>query len=244
MRKIAGAIGVVSVFAVIIFSVRGNEEAKLREVLARAIKAHGGAENLEKMKARIIKSKGKLIELEYTAQASIQMPKRSNITAESKFGKFVQVINDDKAWIKLGELSRECTEQEMAEMKEQLNATCIANLSVLADKEYKLSPLADEAVEGRPAIGMRVERKGFRDVCLYFDKENSLLLKMQSRIRDPLRGGLEFTAETLYGDYREVDGLMIAFKSTIKYDGKVYNEAEVTEAKAADKLDESVFDKP
>ena len=243
MRKVAGAIGVVSVFAVIIFSVRGNEEAKLREVLARAIKAHGGAENLEKMKASIVKAKGKMLDLDYTAETSIQLPDRSRTAAESKLGKFIQVVNSDKGWVKLGDLSRECGKEELTEMKEQLNATYVAHLAVLADKDCKLSPLGEETIDGHPAIGMRVERQGFRDVNLYFDKENDLLLKMQSRIRDPLRG-LEFTAETIYGDYRDVDGLMTAHKFTIKYDGKVYNEAEITEVKYAENLDDSVFERP
>jgi hypothetical protein len=244
MRKIAGAVGVVGVFAVIIFSVRGNEEAKLREVLARAIKAHGGAEKLEKLKASAIKTKGKLLELEYTAETSIQMPDRSRTVAESKLGKYVQILNGDKAWMKLGELSRECAKEEVTEMKEFLNAACIARLSVLAGEEYKLSPLEEQSIDGHPAIGMRVARKGFRDVDLYFDKENGLLLKMQSRVRDSLRGGLECTSETLYSDYREVDGLMTAYKSTIKYDGKVYNEVEITEVKYSDSLDDKVFEKP
>lgn len=244
MRKIAGAIGVVAVFGVIIYSVRGSEEAKLREVLAQAMKAHGGAENLAKLKASVIKIKGKLLDVEYTAEASTRMPDRSRTTAESKLGKFVQVLNSDKGWIKLNELSKECSKEELAEMKEQLNATCIAHLAVLSDKEYKLSPLGEEVVEGHLAVGMRVERRGYREVRLYFDKDNNLLVKMQTRIKDPLRGGQEFIAETLYGDYRDVDGLMTAHRYTIKYDGKVYNEGEITSATFTENLDDSIFSNP
>jgi hypothetical protein len=243
MRKIAGVVGVVSVFALIIYSVRGNEEAKLREIIARAIKAHGGAENLEKFKGSIANTKGKLLDLEYIAEAAIQLPDCSRTAAESKLGKFLQILNGDKGWIKIGELGKECNKEELAEMREQLNAVRISHLTVLSDKEYKLSPLGEENVDDRPAVGVRVEHKGFRDVSLFFDKENSLLLKMQTRIKDPLRGE-EFTAETLYSDYKNVDGLMIAHKFTIKYEGKVYNEGEITEVKLAEKLDESMFEKP
>ena len=244
MRKIVGAIGVVGVFAVIIYSVRGNEEAKLREIIASAMKAHGGAENLEKLKASVVTTKGKLLDLQYSTETSVQLPDRSRTAAESKLGKFVQVLNGDKGWIKLGELSRECGKEELAEMKEQLNAACIAHLTVLADKDYKLSPLGEEIINGRLTVGIRVERKRYREVSLYFDKENYLLLKMQTRIKDPLRGGQEFIAETLYDDYKEVDGCMTAHKFTIKYDGKVYNEGEATEVKFAEKLSDNVFERP
>lgn len=244
MRKILAVLSVLAVFGIIIFSVRGNEEARLREIVARAIKAHGGADNLEKNKASITKLRGKLLDLDYTAENTVQLPDRLRTAAESKLGKMVQIINGDKGWVKFGELSRECIKEELPEMREQLNALRISHLTVLTDKEYKLSPLGEENIDGRPAIGIRVEHKGFRDVSLFFDKENGLLLKMQTPIKDLLRGGEEIAAETLYGDYRNVDGVMTSHKFTIKYDGKVYNEGEITEVKYSESLDDNVFDKP
>lgn len=245
MRKIAGVVGVICVSGIIIFSVRGNkdEDAKMREIVSRAIKAHGG-DNLEKAKSTISRGKGKLLDLDYTSENSVQLPDRSRTVAESKFGKFVQVLNGDKGWIKLGDLSRECAKEELDEMREQFNAMQISRLAVLNDREYKLSPLGEEKVDDRPVIGVRVEHKGFRDISLYFDKESYLLLKMETRIKDPLRGGEEIAAETLYNDYKDVDGVMTAHKVTIKYDGKVYIESELTEVKYSDKLDDILFEKP
>jgi outer membrane lipoprotein-sorting protein len=245
MRKIVGVVGVVCVSGIIIFSVRGNkdEDAKMREIVARAVKAHGG-DNLEKYKGSITKTKGKLLDLEYTTEASLQMPDRSRTVAESKLGKYVQILNGDKGWVKLGDLSRECVKEELDEMREQLNAAQISHLTVLADREYKLSPLGEEKVGDRQAIGVRVEHKGYRDISLFFDKENNLLLKMETRIKDPLRGGEEVAAETLYGDYKNVDGVMTAHKITIKYDSKTYIEGDITDVRYSEKLDDSVFEKP
>ncbi len=244
MRKIAAVLGVLAVSGIIIFSVRGNEEAKLREIIARAVKAHGGADNLEKCKASITKVKGKMLDLDYTAVNSVQLPDRLRTAAESKLGKIVQIINGDKGWVKLGELSKECIKEELPEMREQLNVLRISHLTALAEKEYRLSPLGEENIDGHQAIGIRVERKGYRDVNLFFDKENGLLLKMQTPIRDLLRGGEEVAAETIYGDYRNIDGVMTAHKFTIKYDGKTYNEGEITEVKYSENLDDGIFDKP
>lgn len=244
MRKIAAVLGVLAVSGVIIFSVRGNEDAKLRELVNRSIKAHGGADNLEKFKASITKIKGKMLDLEYTAENAVQLPDCLRSAAESKLGKLVQTIDGDQGWIKFGELSRKCIKEELPELREQLNALRIAHLTVLTDKEYKLTPLGEEQIDGRSAIGIRVEHKGFRDVNLYFDKESNLLVKVQTPIRDLLRGGEEVAAETIYSDYRSVDGVMTAYKFTIKYDGKVYNEGEITEVKYSESLDKSLFDNP
>lgn len=245
MRKIVAVVGVICVSGIIIYSVRGNkdEDVKLHEIVARAIKAQGG-ENLEKFKSRIAKSRGKLLELDYTTENAYQFPNRSRTVAESKLGKFVQILNGEKGWVKFGDLGRECIKEEMDEMREQLNASQIANLAVLTDPEYRLSPLGEEKVDDRPAVGVRVEHKGFRDISLYFDKESYLLLKMETRIKDPLRGGEEIAAETYYGDYKNVDGVMTAHKITIKYDGKVYIDSELTEVKYSEKLDDSYFEKP
>lgn len=245
MRKIVGLVGVVCVSGIIIYSVRGNkdEDVKLHELVARAIKAQGG-DNLEKFKGRIAKTKGKLLELDYTTENAQQFPDRLRTVAESKLGKFVQVLNGPKGWVKFGDLGRECIKEEMDEMREQLNAAQISHLAILTDPEYKLSPLGEEKVDDRPAIGVRVEHKGYRDISLYFDKENYLLLKMETRIKDPLRGGEEIAAETLYGDYKNVDGVMTAHKITIKYDGKVYIDSEITDVKYSEKLEDTVFEKP
>jgi outer membrane lipoprotein-sorting protein len=245
MRKIAGVVGVVCVSGIIIFSVRGNkdEDAKMRDIVARAIKAHGG-DNVEKFKGSVTKTKGKLLDLEYTTETSLQAPDRTRTVAESKLGKFVQVLNGDKGWVKFGDLGRDCVKEELDEMREQLNANLIAHLAVLTEREYKLSPLGEEKVDDRPAVGVHVEHKGFRDLNLYFDKESFLLLKMETRIKDPLRGGEEVAAETVYGGYKDVDGVMTAHRITIKYDGKAYIESEVTEVKYADKLEDIVFEKP
>lgn len=245
MRKIAGVVGVLCVSGIIIFSVRGNkdEDAKMREIVAQAIKAHGG-DNLEKMKGSLTKTKGKILDLEYTTETALQLPDRSRTVAESKLGKFVQILNGDKGWVKLGDLSRECVKEELDEMREQLNAAQISHLFVLSDREYKLSPLGEEKIDDRQAVGVRVEHKGFRDIHLYFDKESNLLLKVETRIKDPLRGGEEVAAETVYSDYKNVDGVMTAHRMTIKYDGKTYIEGEITDVKYAEKLDDSVFDKP
>jgi hypothetical protein len=59
-----------------------------------------------------------------------------------------------------------------------------------------------------------------------------------------MNGGKEYMAETFYSDYKKVDGLLIAHKLLIKRDGNKYVDAEVTEVKVSEKLDDSVFAKP
>jgi hypothetical protein len=250
MRKFAGALGVVGLLTLLV-PVRADEDAKVREVVARAIKVHGGSDNLTKFKASVAKGKGKFYGLgegiDFTSESSIQLPDRLRNEVRSKVGDqeftFIQVINGNKGWTKIGDNTNEMDKDMLAEAKEQMNAATITHLSCLNNKDYKLSPLGEVKVGDRATIGVRVEHKGYRDVNVFFDKEKGLLLKMETRGKDPMRGE-EFASTTLYGDYKKVDGMMIPHKITIEHDGKPYVEAEVTEVKNCEKMDDSVFEKP
>lgn len=243
MRKIAAVVGVLSLFNFILLVRAGGDDAKVHDLIARAVKAHGGADNLAKWKASTLKIKGKMLALDYTAQTSVRLPDRTRNEAQSQLGKSLQIVSGDHGWVKIGDITRDCGKEEVTETRELLHAIEVSHLTALSEKEYKLTLAGEETIEGRPAVGVRVKRAGFRDVTLFFDKENDLLVKIQTRLKKPLDGE-EVKAETCYGDYRKVDGVMAAHKITIKYNGKVYNDAEITEVKFADKLDDKMFEKP
>lgn len=251
MWKITGSLGVVGLLT-LLTPVRAQDDAKAREVVDRAIKTHGGLDNLTKMKANASKGKGKFHAmgqaLDFTSETSLQLPDRLRNEVRSKFGDqeftFIQVINGDKGWIKVNNMTEPMNKDLLAEAKEQMNAANISHLACLGDKEYKLSPLGEAKVGDRPAIGVRVERKGYRDVNLFFDKDKNLLIKMETRGKDFMQGGQEFTSSTLYSEYKKVGGIMVAHKATIERDGKPFVEGEDTEVKISEKLDDSVFEKP
>jgi hypothetical protein len=186
--------------------------------------------------------------IDYTGENSVQLPNRIRTEVEvdvngQKF-KFVQVVDGDKGWMKLGDNTEDLNKDMLAEAKEQMNVAQISHLTVLTDKDYKLSTLGESKVGDRPAVGVRVEHKGFRDVNLYLDKENGQILKTETRGKDLMQDGKEYTAETFYDDYKMVDGVLVAHKILIKRDGNKYVEAELTEVKVSEKLDDGVFAKP
>lgn len=251
MWKIAGILGIGSLLMLLV-PVRADEDANLREVIARAIKADGGLENLTKFKASATKQKGKLHTpggaFEFTSENSVQLPDRLRSEQHIKVGDMqitvVVIVTGNKGWIQLMGKTEGMNKDMLEEVKEQLNAANISQLACLNDKDYKLSSLGEVKVGGRPAIGVRVERKGYRDVNLFFDKDKSLLLKMETRGKDLMQGGQEYTSTTLFDDYKKVEGMMVAHKVTIERDGKPYLENETTEVKISEKLDDSLFEKP
>jgi hypothetical protein len=238
MRKILGIFCAVGLFASIV-PVRADDDAATREIVSRVIKAHGGIDALKKYKGSVSKTKGKFYgvggDIEYSGDTSFQLPNRIRVELELKVAgqaiSIVQVITGDKGWVKIGDKTEELKGEMLAEAKQQINTGNIAHLAYLNDKECKLSPLGEIKVGDRAVVGVRVERKGYRDVNLFFDKEKNLLVKIETRGKDPMGGGGEFTAATLYEDYKRIDGIMIAHKVTVKHDDKLFVESTVTDIK-------------
>jgi len=104
--------------------------------------------------------------------------------------------------------------------------------------------VGEGGVYGREAVGLRVSRKGHRDVTLSFDKASGLLLRTECVVKDLDSGGRELVVETLYDDYRPVDGVQVAHRFTIRRDGRLYVQSEAVEVKVAEKLDDRLFARP
>jgi hypothetical protein len=248
MRRIARVACAIALLGIVTPVRADDEDAKVRKVIAKAIKAHGGADKLKKFKASTSKAKGKFYglgdALEYTEEMYIQLPDRTRIDIDATNFKFIQVFDRDKGWQKIGDNTMEMNKDQVAERKQEMRAAVITHLASLTDKAYDLSAIGDAKVGDRMAYGVRVAQTGQRDVNLFFDRQNGLLIKSETRGKDTMNEGKEFTSETFYSNYKAIDGVMVAHKIEIKRDGKQFVEAEMTEVKLSEKLDDSTFAKP
>ena len=229
---------------------RADDAAAARALVDKAVKAHGGADALAKVPAVTVKFKGTAHAMgqafPFTGEVASQGADRSKIDIEievmgQKF-RFVSVVNGDKGWIKMGDATNEMDKEQLAEAQEQARAGWVATLVPLKDKAFTLATTGEIEIDKRPALGVKVSSKGHRDVDLYFDKETGMLVKTEARAKD--EGGKEVTDETFYADYKDVQGVKQAMKVTVKRDGKLYVEGEVTEYQLGESLDASVFAKP
>jgi hypothetical protein len=252
MRKFLGVATACSLFLTMTGPVRAADDAAVRAVVDKAIKAHGGADNLAKVKALVLKGKGKAHamgnEFDYTSTFSIQNPDKLRMEMSFEIMgmafTFIQVFDGAKGWVKLMDKTTEMSKEAITEAKEQMHSRQVTSLLPLKDKENKLGTLGEAKVEGKEAVGVLVSRKGFRDVSLWFDKKSGLLVKSETRAKDVQNGNEEYAAETYYSDYKEKDGVQHAMKITLKRDGKPFVEGETTEIEVKDKLDADTFAKP
>jgi hypothetical protein len=153
------------------------------------------------------------------------------------------VYNGKKAWLNVNGQNQEVNDKILDELKEAAAISRLARLTPLKGKEYKLSPLGEVKIGGKPAVGIKVSSKGHRDVNLFFDKDSGLIVKTERRLHD-LMTGQELTESRVITEYQDVDGRKVAKKVTVERDGKKYLDAEVTEVKFVDDIDDSEFAEP
>jgi hypothetical protein len=231
-------------------TLRADDQAEARPVLDKALKAMGGDAKLAKLKTGT--AKGKMTgqesgqELVLTFEASWQGLSQYRldvaVTVGARNMQALLVINGDKGWAKHGDRTDDAPAEILPLIKNGLYALRLPQvLPALKDPAYKLSPLGEAKVGERTAAGLVVTHKDYKDVNLFFDKENGLPLKAEIRLTGP--DGKEIMVEYVYGDYKEFAGVKHPAKVTIKADDKELT-MQIEQIKAEDKLDESLFVKP
>lgn len=224
------------------------------DVLARAIKAHGGAEVLTKNKAGTTSSKGKMSipgvgDVEFTQESSHMLPDKLKETVQMQIGgmniSVLTLINGDKILIEVNGKAIDLDDATKDSLKDTGHMLKLGKLVALTtDKDFELSMIGEEKVEDKPAIGIRVVTKGKKDVNLYFDKKTNLLVKLEYRGVDPFTKS-EINEERIIASYtKNKDDLPVPKKVIIKHDGKLFLEIETTDVQFLEKIDEGEFKKP
>jgi hypothetical protein len=229
---------------------RAAADADSQAVVEKAIKAHGGLDKLSKVKAAQSKMQGTIHLLggiKFTGETFYQEPNQFKTVLDMEImGMNINQtvgMNGDKIWIQVMGKDIELDDKIKAGMKEEIESERLVGLVMLKKKDYELSALGEAKVGDRDAVGVRVSAKGKKDVNLFFDKETGMLVKMENRAVDPMSGE-EVTQERILSEYKDMDGMKRPSKILINRDGKKFLEAEITEVKAVDKFDDSVFAKP
>lgn len=222
----------------------------VKSILEKAVKAHGGKENLAKIGAVSSKSRG-TIELfgglSFSQESVSVMPKqfKETIFIEINGAKstIVTVFNDGRWWSEANGSSVELNEKSLEEIKQAVNLMMLGTLRFVDDKDFTVAPLGESKVEGKPVVGVKVSRQGYREASLYFSKETGLLSKVERQAYDTAKAQ-DTTEERLILDYQDVKGAKVAKKILVRRDGKKYLDAEVTEYTPLDKVDPAEFAKP
>src|SRR5262245_38646690 len=253
MKRLVLATGALGALLVLADFGRSGEDKDLRAIIDKAIAAHGGEAKLAKFPAQTLKGAGKYYgmgeAIDYTLEIASQ-DKKFRFGMDMKVMNFdlkiIVVVSGDKGWEKVNDDVKDIAADEMAEHKEQMHSQAVVRLlPVKKDKAYKLSLIGDVKVGDQPAVGVRIAKKGHRDVSLFFDKSKGHLVKSEYVIKDIKGGGdKEMMQTNLYYDYKEFQGTRHATRLVTERDGKKFTDTQLTELQLLEKLDDSTFDRP
>ncbi len=222
-----------------------------KAIIEKAVKAMGGAEKLSKTKAQEIKSKGTLevqgLSLEFTEESTVQHPSKVKEAMHlSVMGQQIDVttvFNGKEGWISARGETKALEGPALEAVRDGLDTGLLTRMAFMGSKDYDLTALGESKVNDRPVLGVKISRKGHKDVNLYFDKGTGLLSKLEHQVKDPM-GGQEASEERIVLEYQDVDGMKVAKKLSILRDGKKFMDIEITDVKFPEKVDDSVFEKP
>lgn len=249
MRTLIVSTGMVVLLAT---SLAAQAPDDARALIERAIKAHGGADALGRVRADKVKFKGTLVlqghTVPFLAETTVQLPSKYRNVIEINSGgdkhTIVHIVNGNNIYIALDGRAVKAEPPQLAEIRSGMELERAKRLlPLLEDKSYQLSLMEEIEVNDRPAVGVRISGRGRKEMRLYFDKEYGLLVRAENRL-DAGKGKEEVRQHFFFGDFKDVGGYKRPAKVRAYRDSKQIMEAELLDVKLLDKVDETEFAKP
>ena len=181
------------------------------ELIAKNIKAHGGMEKLKSLNS--MRVHGKMVMAQGFEAPFVMMQKRPKMTRmEFTFQGMtgMQVYDGKNAWMVMPFMGKKDPEAMPAEQAQQLDeqADIDGPLVDYKEKGNKVELAGKEQVEGADAYKLKVTLKNGQTRTIYLDAETGLEVKIEAK--RTMRGS-EVDGESFLSDYKEVNGLMMAF---------------------------------
>jgi hypothetical protein len=225
-------------------------------LVEKAVKAHGGKENILKLRVATVKFtlKGTRPGLplggatDITVEETYQLPRQIKKVITGKQGplpiKLAWAIDGDKVWIQDSDGEVKVQKWDQDNENSFRAYLVMEQLARLSPDEYAMTALGESDVKGHKVLGVRVRSDKLRyDADLFFDKATGLLRAMKSKNTHPI-SKKEILGESVFTDYKEVDGVKLFGTQVMAMDGKQAAEIRVSEVRFFKKLDGSVFAQP
>lgn len=221
-----------------------GDRDKALAVVEQAIKAHGGADALNKAQTRSRNGRGELTisgNIAFKAEEIVSLPERCRTVLEAAGIRRVIVLNGDKGWMLTGGTTQEMNKEMLAELREEPYVWWLMTLTPLQKEGFELTPLPDVKVNGEDASVIKVSHRGHADVRMFFDKKTGLLVKIARRAKE---AGIPLDKEYSYSDYRDYDGVKLPTKEVTTVNGRKLSEVKFTDYQLLSRVEDKTFDKP
>ncbi len=228
------------------------DEKDARAIVLAGIKAVGTNPE-EKVGRATWKEKGKFtgggFMVDYTSDWAFQSPDKFRFVMGFEIGgmkvQLTVVASGDKVWESvMGMTQEEKGDKLQATLTEVYQFNVISLVPLVNEKDYRLSTMGEQDVNGKKTLVVKVARDRKPTVTLYFDKDSGLLVKSDVMVKDEFRGWKEVLSESYFGDYKDAGGRKVMTKLKVVRAGTTMLESTITDQQYPDKLDPKLFEKP
>jgi hypothetical protein len=230
-----------------------EREQDPRAIAARAVKAHGGAAGIDRLRVAKVTytMQGDLAFLgmpggmDLTVEETYQLPRRIKKVIKGKVAgmgemRVAWAIDGHRSWYKEGAGNVQ-TRELMGDIESNYRPFQIIE-QLANDGLFQWSPAAAAGDDGSIAVLGTLKTTG-GEVTFFFDKKTGLLTRVAARqmLRQPPK---EVEIVTDYADYRAIGGVLLPMQQTILHDGKRSAQLLVADVQFYDSFEDHEFAPP
>jgi hypothetical protein len=219
----------------------------VRDLIARAVAAKGGVQVLRSIRtlrvqaSTIVQSEGE--KTEFPSTTLIRYPGAFRSEAQLPAGRLVQVFSAGACWFQDAGGVHEAPPSMAEQMRGAVQRDSVLLLLALADGTITARRVDDVIDASRKLPALEVALPGTQPLTLLFDPATALILKARYRVVFGA-GGESVVSEESYSDYRNVQGLNVAFATEVRREGAPALSRTLRSYEINVPLDSTLFTKP
>ena len=222
-----------------------GDMAKAKEVLAAAVEAHGGLEKLQAVKNIVMEARATA----NSPMGQMQVEGKSYYVYPDKFRQDVKLPQGEMGYVFDGASGFAMTPMGVQPLppdvtnsfKDAVFRETTWLLTNLSQNEISVQYAGTEDVQGKSAHVLLVPQPSGEVLRLFVSEETHYIVKFAYR---EIAQGVTANRESLMDDYRDVDGVKVAYHVVQNVDGQLFSESRVTGVTLNAELDESLFQEP
>ena len=219
--------------------------AQGKVLFARSVEATGGRAAFKSVQRVRQKGTMKVMtpqgEMNIATEIMVSPPNKMRVTSQTPMGEIVQILNGEKAWMITPMGIQPAPPQVKTSMVENIWQDLVYLYGQAGAEGLTVQHIGQEDLEGKTAEVLMITPPGLTGFRLYLDATTMLPFKKIVQAMSP-QGPMEI--EETFSDFREVDGMMLPFKSTTKRNGQPGGEVTVELIEVNPEMAEDLFTAP
>ena len=223
-----------------------SDIAKAKEILAATVEAHGGMDLLKAVDNLVLEADNTMMTPggPVVVQIGIYVlyPDKYRQDAKTPQGEFSLIYDGEAAYASSMMGTEQLPPEISTSVKDALFRDPIQLLEHLSQNESAQIQFAgSEEVNGTPASILVTEQPSGEMLKIYISEETNYIVKLVYRETEQ---GVVLNKENIYSDFRDVDGIKIAYSFIQNIDGNTYIDSRSTSVKLNTEIDETLFERP